>query len=93
MLLKNACRNRTMPLSHDTRAGAGLPDDEPAQNDTMTVAVGVSVWKQIDTLAAQIESPVVAFSLDPLVMAQQAIEDMRNRATLLRDLIPAAALK
>ncbi len=60
---------------------------EPVQ-----MAAPLSIWKQIDTIAAQIEAPVVEFSTDPLAMAQAVVADNQRRANMLRRLIPAGAL-
>lgn len=51
----------------------------------------VSIWKQIDALAAQIETPVTEYSKDPLAMAQAVIKDQCERANMLRRLIPSVA--
>lgn len=60
-------------------------------NEPLQISQPVSVWTQIDILAAQVETPSTAYDLDPLKMAQAVIEDSRKRATLIRKLVPESA--
>lgn len=59
--------------------------------DPLQITTTVSVWSQLDILAAQIESPSTQYDSDPLKMAQAVIEDNRKRAALIRKLVPESA--
>jgi hypothetical protein len=62
-----------------------------ADHQPLSVAAPVLLWKQIDILAAQIETPCVEYTTDPLTMAQAVIKAQCERANMLRRLIPAEA--